>query len=124
MRQCCHASRFGFCWPTTLVLQHRVADMHIARVQAEALTWASLLQLDADAVQRERAVSSAKVMTSRACRLVGQGAVQIHGGMGMTEELAVGHYFRRATMIEAQFGSVDWHLRRVEQRADGDPRSA
>jgi alkylation response protein AidB-like acyl-CoA dehydrogenase len=106
------------------VLQHRVADMHIARVQAEALTWTSLLQLDADAVHRERAVSSAKVMTSRACRLVGQGAVQIHGGMGMTEELAVGHYFRRATMIEAQFGSVDWHLRRVEQRADGDPRSA
>lgn len=116
--------QFGQPIATFQVLQHRVADMHIARVQAEALTWASLLQLDADAVQRERAVSSAKVMTSRACRLVGQGAVQIHGGMGMTEELAVGHYFRRATMIEAQFGSVDWHLRRVEQRADGDPRSA
>ena len=98
------------------VLQHRIADMHIARVQAEALTWASLEQLDAEPAQRERAVSSAKVMAGRACRIVGQGAVQIHGGMGMTEELAVGHYFRRATMIEAQLGSVDWHLRRVERQ--------
>jgi len=106
------------------VLQHRIADMHIARVQAEALTWASLQHLGADVAQRERAVSSAKVMVSRACRFVGQATVQIHGGMGMTEELAVGHYFRRATMIEAQFGSEDWHLRRVEQRTDGDSRSA
>jgi alkylation response protein AidB-like acyl-CoA dehydrogenase len=100
------------------VLQHRIADMHIARLQAEALTWASLEQLDAEPAQRERAVSSAKVMAGRACRIVGQGAVQIHGGMGMTEELAVGHYFRRATMIEAQLGSVDWHLRRVERHGD------
>lgn len=100
------------------VLQHRIADMHIARLQAEALTWAALQHLDGTAAQRERAVSAAKVMASRACRTVGQGAVQIHGGMGMTEELAVGHYFRRATMIEAQLGSVDWHLRRVERWAD------
>jgi alkylation response protein AidB-like acyl-CoA dehydrogenase len=99
------------------VLQHRIADMHIARVQAEALTWATLDALYAAPAQRERAVSSAKVMSARACRIVGQGAVQIHGGMGMTEELAVGHYFRRATMIEAQLGSVDWHLRRVERQA-------
>lgn len=99
------------------VLQHRIADMHIARVQAEALTWATLDALDAAPAQRERAVSAAKVMTGRACRIVGQGAVQIHGGMGMTEELPVGHYFRRATMIEAQLGSVDWHLRRVETQA-------
>jgi len=99
------------------VLQHRVADMHMALAQAEALTWAALDHLDAAPAQRERAVSAAKVMIGRACRAVGQGAVQIHGGMGMTEELAVGHYFRRATMIEAQFGSVDWHLRRVERQA-------
>jgi alkylation response protein AidB-like acyl-CoA dehydrogenase len=99
------------------VLQHRIADMHVARLQAEALTWASLAQLDAAPAQRERAVSAAKVIAARACRIVGQGAVQIHGGMGMTEELAVGHYFRRATMIEAQLGSVDWHLRRVERHA-------
>jgi alkylation response protein AidB-like acyl-CoA dehydrogenase len=99
------------------VLQHRIADMHMARVQAEALTWATLEQLDAAPAQRERAVSSAKVMAARACRGVGQGAVQIHGGMGMTEELAVGHYFRRATVIEAQLGSADWHLRRVERQS-------
>jgi len=98
-------------------LQHRIADMHIAWLQAQALTWAALEQLQAPPAQRERTVSAAKVMASRACRTVGQGAVQIHGGMGMTEELAVGHYFRRATMIEAQLGSVDWHLRRVEGQA-------
>jgi alkylation response protein AidB-like acyl-CoA dehydrogenase len=98
-------------------LQHRIADMHIALVQAEALTWASLDALQAVPAERERAVSAAKVMAGRACRIVGQGAVQIHGGMGMTEELAVGHYFRRATMIEAQLGSVDWHLRRLERQA-------
>jgi alkylation response protein AidB-like acyl-CoA dehydrogenase len=91
--------------------------MHVARVQAEALTWAALGPLDAVPAVRERAVSSATVMAARACRSVGQGAVQIHGGMGMTEELAVGHYFRRATMIEAQLGSADWHLRRVERHA-------
>jgi alkylation response protein AidB-like acyl-CoA dehydrogenase len=99
------------------VLQHRIADMYIAWLQAQALTWAALEQLQAAPAQRERTVSAAKVMASRACRAVGQGAVQIHGGMGMTEELAVGHYFRRATMIEAQLGSVDWHLRRVERQA-------
>jgi alkylation response protein AidB-like acyl-CoA dehydrogenase len=52
------------------------------------------------------------VTTARACRFIGQAAVQIHGGMGMTEELAVGHYFKRATVIEGLFGPVDHHLRR------------
>jgi alkylation response protein AidB-like acyl-CoA dehydrogenase len=69
--------------------------------------------------ERARAVSSAKVAVAKACRAVGQGAVQLHGGMGMTEELAVGHYVRRATLIEGQFGSAAWHLRRVARlRAD------
>ena len=68
---------------------------------------------------RARAVSAAKVCVGRACRIVGQGAMQIHGGMGMTEELAVGHYFRRATQIEHQTGSVDHHLRRVDRLSTG-----
>lgn len=93
-------------------LQHRIADMHIALVQAEASTWASLASLEAEPAQRERAVSSAKVMTGRACRSVGQGAVQIHGGMGMTDELNVGHYFKRLTVIDTMFGNVDHHLKR------------
>jgi alkylation response protein AidB-like acyl-CoA dehydrogenase len=69
--------------------------------------------------ERARAVSSAKVAVAKACRAVGQGAVQLHGGMGMTEELAVGHYVRRATLIEGQFGSAAWHLRRVARLRAG-----
>jgi len=96
-------------------LQHRLADMQLALQQAASLTAAVADQMDGPAVARAAAVSSAKVMVSRACRIVGQGAVQLHGGMGMTEELALGHYVRRATRIEQMFGSVDWHLRRVER---------
>ncbi len=98
-------------------LQHRLADMYLALEQASALTAASAVALSAAPRERELAVSSAKVCVASACKVVGQGAVQIHGGMGMTEELAVGHYFRRATQIEQLFGSPGWHLRRVEHHS-------
>jgi alkylation response protein AidB-like acyl-CoA dehydrogenase len=62
-------------------------------------------------------VSSAKVLVSKAARFVGQSAVQLHGGMGMTDELAVSHYFRRATVIESQFGTADQHASRLERLA-------
>lgn len=99
------------------VLQHRLADMHMALAQADALTHAVLDAMEGEVDQRAHAVSSAKVAVARACKAVGQGAVQLHGGMGMTEELAVGHYFRRATLIETQFGPASWHLRRVARLA-------
>jgi alkylation response protein AidB-like acyl-CoA dehydrogenase len=108
--------QFGAPIASFQALQHRLADMHLALEQARALTAATLpLLQDASAAQRATAVSSAKVSVNRACRLVGQGAVQLHGGMGMTEELAIGHYFRRATMIEQQFGPSDWHIDRIAQ---------
>lgn len=106
--------QFGVPIASFQVLQHRLADMHMALEQAAALT-ASVGEI-ADAMDgdaRERAVSSAKVAAARACKAVAQGAVQLHGGMGMTGELAVGHYMRRATLIEARFGTPAWHLRRV-----------
>ncbi len=99
------------------VLQHRLADMHIAMEQAAALTRAAASQIDEAPARRAYAVSSAKVMTGRACRTVGQGAVQLHGGMGMTDELAIGHYYKRATQIELSLGSTDQHLRRVDRLA-------
>lgn len=105
--------QFGVSIASFQVLQHRLADMHMALAQAEALTQAVLEAMDGTADERARAVSSAKVAVARACKAVGQGAVQLHGGMGMTEELAIGHYFRRATLIESQFGPAAWHLRRV-----------
>lgn len=109
--------QFGVPISSFQVLQHRLVDMHIALEQARALTWAAASKLDGPPVQRAAAVSSAKVMAGRACRTVGQGAVQLHGGMGMTDELAIGHYFRRATQIELSFGSTDQHLRRVDRLA-------
>jgi alkylation response protein AidB-like acyl-CoA dehydrogenase len=106
--------QFGVPISSFQVLQHRLADMHMALEQAAALTASVGETIDAAAAhERARAVSSAKVAVARACRAVGQGAVQLHGGMGMTEELAVGHYVRRATLIEGQFGPLSWHLRRV-----------
>ncbi|MDQ0014375.1 alkylation response protein AidB-like acyl-CoA dehydrogenase [Variovorax boronicumulans] len=106
--------QFGVPIASFQVLQHRLADMHMALEQAAALT-ASVGEIvdTASDDERARAVSSAKVAAAKACRAVGQGAVQLHGGMGMTEELAIGHYVRRATLIEGQFGPPAWHLRRV-----------
>ena len=95
------------------VIQHRLADMHMALLQANALVGATLAQIDGPAAQRQQAVASAQVAVARACRSVGQGAVQLHGGMGMTDELVVGHMFKRLTLIEAQGGGADAFLRRV-----------
>ncbi|MCY1451102.1 Crotonobetainyl-CoA dehydrogenase [compost metagenome] len=109
--------QFGVPIGSFQALQHRMVDMHIHIEQASALTWLAAMKLDAPARERTRAASAAKVRIGKALRAVGQGAVQIHGGMGITEELAVGHYFKRATVIEQQFGSVDHHLRRYAELA-------
>ena len=97
------------------VLQHRMVDMFMALEQSISMTYMATLKLDAADAERGRAVSAAKVQIGKAARFVGQAAIQIHGGMGMTDELAVSHYFKRATMIESQLGSADYHLARIEQ---------
>ena len=101
------------------VLQHRMVDMFMALEQSVSMTYMATLKLDAPAEERAKAVSAAKVQVGQACRFVGQNAVQIHGGIGMTDELALSHYFKRATMIEGQFGSVDHHLRRYQRLSLG-----
>ena len=105
--------QFGVPISSFQALQHRLADMHMALEQAAAVTRSMATAVAGTPRQRAYAASSAKVTVAKACRVVGQGAVQLHGGMGMTEELAIGHYFRRATLIETQFGPVTWHLRRL-----------
>ena len=77
------------------------------------LVAATLPAMARPAAERGRAVASAQVAVARAARAVGQGAVQLHGGMGMTDELAVGHAFKRLTLIEQHYGGIDVHLRRV-----------
>ena len=95
------------------VLQHRMVDMLINLEQSVSMTYMATIKVSDDA-ERAKAVSAAKVQIGKACKFVGQQAIQIHGGMGMTDELSIGHYFKRATMIEGLFGSVDHHLRRYE----------
>ncbi|MEV6556542.1 acyl-CoA dehydrogenase family protein [Nocardia sp. NPDC051756] len=94
------------------VLQHRMVDMYMELEQAIAAVYLAIHSLEADPPARARAVSAAKVTVTRAARFLGQNAVQLHGAMGMTEELAIGHYFKRLTAIEHEFGSDDHHLTR------------
>ncbi len=97
------------------VLQHRMVDMFMAAEQATSMTFMVTLKLDESDKARKMAASAAKVQVGKAGKLVSQDAVQIHGGMGMTDELNVGHFFKRVTMIESQFGNTDWHLRRYTE---------
>ncbi|MCE5290444.1 MAG: acyl-CoA dehydrogenase [Nocardiaceae bacterium] len=105
-------SQFGVPISSFQALQHRMVDMYMEVEQAAAAQYLAALKLDAEPAVRARAVSAAKATVCRAARFVGQNAVQLHGAMGMTEELAIGHYFKRLTAIEYEFGSRDWHLDR------------
>jgi alkylation response protein AidB-like acyl-CoA dehydrogenase len=95
------------------VLQHRMVDMFIQVEQSISMTYMATIKLS-DEAERAKAAAAAKVQIGKACKFVGQNAIQLHGGMGMTDEMAIGHYFKRATIIEGLFGSVDHHLRRYE----------
>jgi alkylation response protein AidB-like acyl-CoA dehydrogenase len=96
-------------------LQHRMVDMYMELEQAVAAAYLATLKLDADPDTRARAVSAAKATVGRAARFIGQQAVQLHGGMGMTEELAIGHYFKRLTALQYEFGSTDAHRARYAE---------
>jgi alkylation response protein AidB-like acyl-CoA dehydrogenase len=106
--------QFGVPIASFQVLQHRMVDMFIQVEQAVSMTYMAHIKLSEPAAERAKALSAAKVQIGRACKFVGQNAIQLHGGMGMTDEMAIGHYFKRATMIEGEFGSVDHHLKRYE----------
>jgi len=106
--------QFGVPIASFQALQHRLVDMFIACEQATSIALLACATVDAedDALQRKRSVSAAKLRVSEACRHVSQEAVQLHGGMGMSDELKVSHTFRRLTAIAQQFGDVDHHLER------------
>jgi alkylation response protein AidB-like acyl-CoA dehydrogenase len=96
------------------VLQHRMVDMFTQYEQSVSMTYMATLKLDLPAAARAKAVSAAKVYVGRACTFLGQSAVQIHGGIGITDELPLSHYFKRAAMIESALGSSEYHLRRYQ----------
>jgi alkylation response protein AidB-like acyl-CoA dehydrogenase len=94
-------------------LQHRMADMFIHLEQARSLAMLAAVKAGSqDAEERRRVVSAAKVRVGQAARFVGQQAVQLHGGMGVTDELPAAHYFKRLAMIELTLGDADHHLQR------------
>lgn len=95
-------------------LQHRMVEMFVTVEQARSMSYLACSKVDAgvDATERARTVSAAKIKIADACRQISQESVQLHGGMGMTEELKVSHTFRRLTLIAQQFGDADHHLAR------------
>jgi pimeloyl-CoA dehydrogenase small subunit len=99
------------------VLQHRAAEMLIALEQGRSMAMLAAMTVDeADAALRAHNISMAKVGVGQAARFVSQNAIQLHGGIGMTEEYAVGHYFRRVMVIEHLFGDTAHHLSRIADR--------
>ncbi len=104
--------QFGVAIGTFQVLRHRMVDMQMALDRAEGVVENALETLGGDAADRARMVSAAKHLGDEAARIVGEGAVQIHGGMGVTQELRVGNYFRRARLLIQASGGTAAHLRR------------
>jgi pimeloyl-CoA dehydrogenase small subunit len=95
------------------VLQHRMVDMFMEHEQSKSLMFMAAMRLDEGyGPEAQKAVSAFKVQVGKSGRFVGQSAVQLHGGMGMTDELNIGHYFKRLTIIDTLFGNVDFHLKR------------
>jgi pimeloyl-CoA dehydrogenase small subunit len=107
-------TQFGVPIGTFQTLQHRAADMFVAVEQARSMSMFATMAADIeDAKERATAVAAAKVQIGKSAKFVGQQSIQLHGGIGMTMEAKIGHYFKRLTMIENTFGDTDYHLRRV-----------
>jgi pimeloyl-CoA dehydrogenase small subunit len=93
------------------VLQHRAGEMLIALEQARSMAMlATMMAAEENADERRKAIAAAKVQIGRSAKFIGQQAIQLHGGIGMTMEYKVGHYFKRVTMIDTLFGDADYHL--------------
>ncbi len=107
--------QFGVPISSFQALQHRMAEMFIEVELARSMAYLAAMTLDEqhdDPVARARGVSAAKVQIAKSGRFVGQSAIQLHGGIGMSEEYKVGHYFKRMTLVERLLGDADYHLAR------------
>ena len=106
--------QFGVAIGSFQALQHRAVDMLVALEQARSMSYlATMMAEEPDAAERRRAISAAKVQIGRSARFVGQQSIQLHGGIGMTMEYKIGHYFKRVSMIDTLFGDAEHHLRLV-----------
>jgi alkylation response protein AidB-like acyl-CoA dehydrogenase len=107
--------QFGAAIGSFQAIQHRMVNMYMKCQLAQSMALAGMAALDSSPLARGRAVSAAKVQVGRAARHVGEDAIQLHGGIAMTEEYAAGHYFKRLTMIRLMFGDEDYHLGRYRR---------
>jgi pimeloyl-CoA dehydrogenase small subunit len=111
--------QFGVPIGSFQVLQHKSVDMFTALEQARSMAYyATMMAGESDARERRKAIAAAKVQIGRSARFVGETAIQLHGGIGMTMEYKAGHYFKRLTMIDMAFGDADHHVRELA-RAGG-----
>jgi pimeloyl-CoA dehydrogenase small subunit len=109
-------AQFGIAIGSFQALQHRAADMLVQLEQARSMAiYAAMMAEETDAVQRRAALAAVKVQINESARAVGQEAIQLHGGIGMTYEYKAGHYFKRLTMIESLFGDTEHQLRLVAE---------
>jgi alkylation response protein AidB-like acyl-CoA dehydrogenase len=111
--------QFGVTIGSFQALQHRLVDMFTALEQTRALLYRAVCSADEGSPEALRDLLALKVMVGKAGRLVGGEAVQMHGGMGITDELAVGHYMKRLMVIDASFGNADVQRARFAALADG-----
>jgi alkylation response protein AidB-like acyl-CoA dehydrogenase len=103
------------------VLQHRLADMLMRVEQARSMAYLAATTVDsADAAARRRVIAAAKALVSQAGAFVGQGAIQLHGGIGITDEVPISHYFKRITIITLAFGDADHHVARFSDLMERD----
>lgn len=106
--------QFGVAIGSFQVIQHRLVDMFTALEQARSIAlYGSMMAGEDDVTERRRAMHAVKVQIGKSARLIGQDAIQLHGGIGMTDEYKAGHYFKRLTMIELAFGNTEHHLREL-----------
>ena len=106
--------QFGTTIGSFQVLQHRAVDMFVELEQSRSMaTYATMMAAESDVTERERALSAAKAQIGQSSKALGRQAIQLHGGIGMTMEYSIGHYFKHVTMIDASFGDTDHHLQRL-----------
>ena len=109
-----HRQQFGAALSSFQALQHRLVDMYMACELSHSMACMAAVRLadpETEEADLRRAVAAAKAQIGRAGRLVGEEAIQLHGGMGMTDEMPISHYFKRLILIDSQFGDTDHHLR-------------
>lgn len=116
--------QFGVPIGSFQVLQHRAVDMLIELELSRSMLYYGTVSIapGGDPAERVRAVSATKAQIGRSGRVVGQSAIQLHGGIGMSEEYLIGHYFKRMTMLELALGDADFHLRRFATAGAGGNR--